>query len=81
MKIAHITIFTKCMEESVEFYEKMAGLKIQRDMRGTDHPIVFLAAEEGEARNLGDVILLKILQSSKNSILQKPLLSLPSPTN
>ena len=49
MKIAHITIFTKCMEESVEFYEKMAGLKIQRDMRGTDHPIVFLAAEEGEA--------------------------------
>lgn len=47
MRIAHVTVFTKCMEESVAFYETMAGLNIQRDMRGTDHPVVFLADEEG----------------------------------
>ena len=44
--MAHVTIFTKCLEESVKFYEEMAGLKIQRDMRGTDHPVVFLAESE-----------------------------------
>ena len=44
--MAHVTIFTKCLEESVRFYEETAGLKIQRDMRGTDHPIVFLAESE-----------------------------------
>ena len=48
MKIAHVTVFTKCMEASVAFYEKMAGLKIRRDMRGTEHPVVFLGPEEGE---------------------------------
>ncbi len=49
MKLAHVTIMTKCMNESVEFYQKAAGLTIQRDMRDNQaHPIVFLADEKGE---------------------------------
>ena len=39
MKLAHVTIMTKCMNESVEFYQKAAGLTIQRDMRDNQaHP-------------------------------------------
>ena len=49
MKMAHVTIMTKCMNESVEFYQKAAGLKIQRDMReNAAHPVVFLADEKGD---------------------------------
>lgn len=49
MKIKHVTIQTGNLEQSVEFYEKTVGLKIQKDMRGGDGAdIVFLADEPGE---------------------------------
>lgn len=49
MKMMHVTIMTKCLNESVDFYQKIIGLKIQRDMRDDKaHPIVFLADEPGD---------------------------------
>lgn len=49
MKMMHVTIMTKCLNESVDFYQNIVGLKIQRDMRQDKaHPIVFLANAEGE---------------------------------
>ena len=49
MKMAHVTIMTKCMNESVAFYQNAVGLTIQRDMRADQtHPVVFLADRAGE---------------------------------
>ncbi len=49
MKMMHVTIFSKCMDESVAFYQDIVGLKIVRDMRDNPmHAIVFLANEAGE---------------------------------
>ena len=49
MKMAHVTIMTKCLDESVKFYQDIVGLKIQRDMRNIPaHKIVFLGNEAGE---------------------------------
>lgn len=49
MKIVHVTIMTKYLDESVAFYQDIVGLKIQRDMRENPaHKIVFLANEAGE---------------------------------
>lgn len=49
MKMMHITIMTKCLNESVKFYQNVVGLTIQRDMRDNkQHPIVFLADSAGE---------------------------------
>lgn len=49
MRMMHITIMTKCLNESVDFYQKMVGLTIQRDMRSNpEHPIVFLANASGD---------------------------------
>jgi lactoylglutathione lyase len=49
MKMAHVTIMTKCLNESVAFYQEQVGLTIKRDMRANkSHPIVFLQDKEGE---------------------------------
>lgn len=49
MKMMHVTIMSECLDESVEFYQSVAGLKIQRDMRNNpEHKIVFLVNEAGE---------------------------------
>ena len=49
MKMRHVTIHTAKLEESVKFYEEIAGLKIQAELRGKGpHDIVFLANDEGE---------------------------------
>lgn len=49
MKMAHVTIMTKCLDDSVQFYQDIVGLKIQRDMRENPaHKIVFLGNEKGE---------------------------------
>ena len=49
MKMRHVTIHTAKLEESVKFYEGIAGLKIQAELRGKGpHDIVFLANDEGE---------------------------------
>lgn len=49
MKMAHVTIFSACMEDSVKFYQDIVGLTIVRDMRDNPmHPIVFLANAAGE---------------------------------
>lgn len=49
MKMMHITIMTKCLNESIDFYQNAVGLTIQRDMRNNpQHPIVFLADTAGE---------------------------------
>lgn len=49
MKMAHVTIFSKCMDESVAFYQDIVGLKVVRDMRDNPmHAIVFLANAAGE---------------------------------
>lgn len=45
MFIPHITIHTRCLEESIRFYQEIAGLSIQRDLREMGAPIVFLAHE------------------------------------
>jgi len=50
MKMVHVTIRTKCMEESIKFYEEVVGLKIQRDLRPMGGAIVFMAENEGETQ-------------------------------
>lgn len=47
MKLAHVTIYTAKLEESVSFYENFCGLKVQQEMKEPSH-IVFLANGEGE---------------------------------
>ena len=49
MKMQHVTIHTAKLEESVKFYEEIAGLTVQSELRGKGpHDIVFLANAEGE---------------------------------
>ena len=49
MKMVHVTIMTKCLNESVDFYQNVIGLTIQRDMRDNpEHRIVFLADKTGD---------------------------------
>jgi len=49
MKMAHVTIMTNHLDESVAFYEEFVGLQIERDMRGDPaHQIVFLSNAAGE---------------------------------
>ncbi len=49
MKMQHVTIHTAKLEESVKFYEEIAGLTVQSELRGKGpHDIVFLANVEGE---------------------------------
>ncbi|MBQ8663134.1 MAG: VOC family protein [Eubacterium sp.] len=49
MKMAHVSIFSKCIDESVAFYQDIVGLNIVVDMRANvAHPIVFLANAAGE---------------------------------
>ena len=50
MKMIHVTIHSACLEESIAFYREVAGLVIQRDLRPTGAPIVFLADGEGETQ-------------------------------
>lgn len=48
MKMAHITISSAKLEESVEFYRDIAGLVIKEDMRGRGPMnIVFMSDESG----------------------------------
>ena len=47
MKMRHVTIHSSRIEESVAFYEEIAGLTVQRDLRGNGPmDIVFLADGE-----------------------------------
>ena len=46
-KLVHITIQTSRFEEEIEFYEKEAGLTLQRDLR-PKKDIVFLADAAGD---------------------------------
>lgn len=48
MKMVHVTIHTPKLEESIKFYEEIAGLKIERDMRAMGGNIVFLSNAEAE---------------------------------
>lgn len=48
MKIRHVTIQTASFEKEIQFYEKYAGLKIQRDMRPMGRNMVFLSDAEGD---------------------------------
>ena len=47
MMLAHVTIFTKCLRESIDFYEKMVGLEIQKDLREQGLSIVFMGETDG----------------------------------
>ena len=48
MRIGHVTINSGKLEESIKFYQDIAGLEIIRDMRGKGPlNIVFLADEKG----------------------------------
>ena len=48
MRIGHVTINSGKLEESIKFYQNIAGLEIIRDMRGKGPlNIVFLADEKG----------------------------------
>lgn len=46
MNMVHVTIQTSRFEEEIEFYEKFAGLKIQRDMRPAGKDLVFLGENQ-----------------------------------
>ncbi len=49
MKMVHVTIQTKCIDESVKFYQLITKLNIIRDLRSNpSHKIVFLADSENE---------------------------------
>lgn len=49
MKIVHITINTKNLNDSLDFYQNIIGLNIINDFRkSTGMPIVFLADSENE---------------------------------
>ena len=50
MHIDHITIRTDKLDGSIDFYEKIAGLRIVRDLRKIDAQIVFLADADGDTR-------------------------------
>ena len=44
MQMMHVTIMTKCLNESVQFYEEQVGLSIVRDMRDNpEQQIVFMS--------------------------------------
>ncbi|WP_458407706.1 VOC family protein [Anaerotignum sp.] len=43
MKMKHVTINTAKMEESIQFYQDIIGLEMQRDLRPMGSSIVFLA--------------------------------------
>lgn len=48
MRMMHVTIMTKQLNESVRFYEEQVGLTIQRDMRDNpEHQIVFMSDKFG----------------------------------
>ena len=48
MQMIHVTIMTKCLNESVQFYEEQVGLSIVRDMRDNpEHQIVFMSDKSG----------------------------------
>lgn len=80
-------LLRRLIRELVTPGEKNEPLKIYADnkesyFQASYIPIENAAAEEGgEARNLGDVILLKNITEFKELDSAKPLLSLPSPTN
>lgn len=46
MKIPHVTINVKDMEKSIEFYQTVAGITVQGDLRPFGSPIVFLADDK-----------------------------------
>lgn len=48
MKLLHVTIQTNRFQEEIEFYEKEAGLTLQRDLRPMKE-LVFLANTAGGA--------------------------------
>lgn len=49
MKMAHVTIMTAHLDESVEFYQSIVGLFIERDLRADpEHKLVFLSNAAGE---------------------------------
>ena len=54
MKMVHVTVQTARFEEEIAFYERFAGLTIQRDMRSVGKELVFLG--DSEASTMVEVI-------------------------
>ena len=48
MKMIQVTISTKYLEEEIAFYGKYLGLGIQRDVRPSGRPIVFLGDPDAQ---------------------------------
>jgi lactoylglutathione lyase len=48
MKMLHVTIRTAKFEEEIGFYQNIAGLSIERDMRPMGRNMVFLSNAPGE---------------------------------
>lgn len=48
MKMMHITIQTQHFEKEISFYEKYAGVSIQKDLRPMGKNLVFLAETAGD---------------------------------
>ena len=48
MKMAHVTIHTAHMEDSMSFYQNICGLKLVNEMKGGPMHIAFFANSEGE---------------------------------
>lgn len=46
MRIPHVTINVKNLEESIKFYEEVVGITVQGDLRPFGSPIVFLADDK-----------------------------------
>lgn len=59
MKMAHITINTGRMDESVQFYQTVLGLNVVEDFRQTNGmPIVFLRAA-------ADTVSIELIESAE----------------
>lgn len=50
MKLNYITLMVRDLEESVKFYTKLAGLKVEANLKLPMGKIVFLSNEKGETK-------------------------------
>ena len=50
MKMEHLTISVKNLEESIRFYQRVLQLKVLGDLRNNGLPIVFLGDKEADPK-------------------------------
>lgn len=48
MKMVHVTVHTDKLSESIDFYRKVLGLEVQRDMRGRGPADIVFMSDGGD---------------------------------